>query len=76
MASKRVEMYWVPWDGNYEKYFYILKDKTGKIHECWPNAGIMNSLTDDTQFKPEDEVEVWLPIEEYTGENKCKPILN
>lgn len=58
-------MYWKKWDGSYEKTTYIIKDSDGRIHEAWPNAGTMHSLTfDGVSFSPLDNVLIWAPIEQ------------
>lgn len=34
---------WAPYPGEYEKHFYDIRLKDGRVwYECWPNAGLFH----------------------------------
>ena len=51
---------WQPWDGEYDKRCYLVKNKHGRVFGCWPNAGkMMCVIAWNIKFSPEDEVMIY-----------------
>jgi hypothetical protein len=58
------ELVWQPWNGEYEKDFYWIRNVGGeRAVKCWPNAGFMNAA-DGTgrMWAPSPDYEVALVI--------------